>query len=454
MATDTTGSSTATARPRAECTLLALAGLLALSPAARSADWSFGADVGVAETDNVALTATDKLSQTTAIADLDFGLRQQSARLDAILKGDFGFLRYLQHAYGSELVGRFDGLAHVALISDQLIWTVQDDFGQGQVNPFGAPTPTNRENIDVLNTGPDWTLHFGSTEFATLGARYVRAQYETSPFDSSTGLVNAAWGADLSSHSRFLLEANTERVSFDNTLLNTDFDRSSADAHYQLHGARTDIVTTLGATLLSRAGESTVGPLLRLDLSRTISSDEKLTMSAGRQLTDASSSFSASQAGAIGAITTAPAPQTSAPYTSTYASLGWRWQRVRTSFGLSGNWEQDTYRQQPLANVNRMGGEFALEHKLTRALSVRFSGAFYYADYPHNVFTSYDVFGGAGLVLRAGRDLEFQLRYANATRFSNLSTAGYTQNVAYLTVGYRPQLRRDRPTTVTPSPFR
>ena len=37
----------------------------------------YGADVGIGESDNVTLVQTDKVSQTIAIADLDFDLKDQ-----------------------------------------------------------------------------------------------------------------------------------------------------------------------------------------------------------------------------------------------------------------------------------------------------------------------------------------------------------------------------------------
>jgi hypothetical protein len=434
--------STATTRPIAERASLAVAALLALSPAAKSADWSFGVDAGIGETDNIALTAADRLSQTVAIADLDFAFKQQSQRLDAAVKGDFSYFDFLQHAYGTELAGRFDGLARLALLTDQLTWTLRDDFGQAPVTPYAAPTPGNRENIEYLSTGPDWTLRFGSTEFVTLSARYALAQYQTSPFDSNRALASVAWGMDLSEHSKFSLEASNERVLFDNTVLNTDFDTSSGFAHYELHGARTELVTSLGVTIVTQPGGSMSAPLLTFALTRAVSEDAKLTLSGGRVLTDTTSSFSTLQGGAISAITTAPAPQTSAPYTSTYASLGWRWERARTTLAVSGRWERDTYRDQPLLGYGHTGGELSLQHRLTGALSAQLFGSVYHTDY-HPDFTTNDVLGGAGLVMRAGRDLEFQLRYNHVSRSANVIGEGYAQNFVFLTIGYRPQQGAD-----------
>src|ERR1700722_6893391 len=251
------GPSTATARVRGA--FLAVASFLALIPAARAESWSYGVDVGVGYTDNVSLVETNKTSQTMATTDVDFALQQQTLRLDTALKGNFSYIDFLQHAYSGELIGRFDGLAHVLIVPEQLTWTLQDDFGQAQLNPFTAPTPANLENIDYLLMGPDLTLHMGSTGFLDLSARYARAQYQTSPFDSNRVLASLAWGLQLSARSSLSLNGNSERVMFDNTAINTDFERNSVFAHYEAQGARTDLAASLGASEVTAGGTSTSG---------------------------------------------------------------------------------------------------------------------------------------------------------------------------------------------------
>ncbi len=125
-----------------------------------------------------------------------------------------------------------------------------------------------------------------------------------------------------------------------------------------------------------QGGTSLTGPLVKLQLSRKISDAAKLTFSVGRDITDASTSFSSLQSGAlggigtvgaigtgsagatgptspfgatgsVGTIGTAPAAVTSTNYTITYASAGWEYVRNRTTFKLNGQWEKDAYDSSP-----------------------------------------------------------------------------------------------------------
>ncbi|HEX3847928.1 MAG TPA: hypothetical protein VHV81_11165 [Steroidobacteraceae bacterium] len=429
---------------------------------ARAQTFTYGVDAGVGETDNVNLSPTNRVSQTLAIADVDFALREQARLLDVAARGDFSYLDYLQGAYGSQLLGRFDGLGRVALIPDRLTWRVQDDFGQSALDPYTPTTPSNLEDVNFFSTGPDLALRLGGTSFVNMSARYARAQYETSPFNSNRLLGNLAWGLQLSAVTSASLNADTERVLFQNTTLNSDFDRTNVFASYQLQGARTTLTADLGASRVSETGTSTTGPFAKLEVARKISSAAKLTVSAGRELTDASTSFSALQGGATGVVGTAPAAQTSQSYTDTFATAGWQYERNRTTVALSGHWEKNVYDLAPALDYTRSGGEFRVERKLTHALTAQVLGRLYKTDYqnaslgtplpaspgvpssPGNGVGSgsadfTDGLVAAAIAWRPGRGLEVKLTCEHSSRFAAGFDAGYRENRAYLTVGYRPR---------------
>jgi hypothetical protein len=426
---------------------------------------TYGVDVGVAETDNVTLSPTDKVSQTMATADVDFDVKQQTRLLDLDAKGNFSDLDYLQGAYGNQLLGRFDGVARIALIPQRLTWVFQDDFGQSALDPFTPTVPTNLENVNYFTTGPDLSLRLGGTSFLNATARVARVQYETSPFNSDRLLGSLAWGLHLSANSSISLNGETERVLFENTVLNTDYDHSSAFVRYELQGARTDLSADLGATNVRENDTSTDGGLAKIQLSRKISPAAKLTLSLGHDLTDASTSFSGLQSGAIGVVGSAPAAVTSTSYTTNYASLGWQYQRNRTTIGISGRWEKDTYAGAPQFDYTRGGAEFSVERKLTHALTAQLIGRLYKTDYVNAVVSSQngstdyvnglapatvtgengssdyeDGIVGAVLSWRPGRALELRLRCEHSSHDATGVNTSYRENRVFLTIGYRPRV--------------
>ncbi len=86
--------------------------------------------------------------------------------------------------------------------------------------------------------------------------------------------------------------------------VNTNFDRSSIYAHYEVQGARTDLTANLGATKVDQGLESFTGPNAKLQLSRKLSSVSTLTLTLGRDITDGTTAFANLQSGAIGGIVT------------------------------------------------------------------------------------------------------------------------------------------------------
>jgi hypothetical protein len=440
---------------------------LACAPAALAATLNYGVDAGIGETDNINLVSSGKTSQTMAVADADFSLQEQRRLFEVNATGAFSYLDFLQGAYSPELIGRFDGLARYALIPERLIWVLQDDFGQAQIDPFAPVTPANRENINYLSTGPDLNLRLGGLVFMDVTARYARAEYQTSPFNSNRLSGGVALGRALSAGSSVSIQASTERVLFENTTLNTDFDRSSVYGHYEVLGSRTELKADLGATKVEAGGMSLTGPLAKLQVSRILSAAAKLTFSAGRDITDASTSFSGLQSGALGnigtlgaigtgsagatgpsspfgaagsagTIGTAPAAVTSTNYTITYASAGWEYVRNRTTFKLNGQWEKDAYDAEPALDLNRGTIQLSIERSLTRVLSAQLIGSLYRTDYANTHFTETDGLIGAVVTLRAGRNLEVKLRCDHTSRVAAGTGTDYTENRAFLTVGYRP----------------
>jgi hypothetical protein len=412
----------------------------------RAESLTYGADVGIGESDNVTLVHADKVSQTIAITDLDFDFKDQSRRFDVDAKGNFSYLDYLQNAYSNQLIGRFDGRADVSLIPDRVIWVLTESFGQSQIDPFTAAVPTNLQNVNYVATGPDANFRLGPTVFLDLSARYAKTTYQTDPFDSSVANASAALGRALSAQSSISINGSFERMLFDNTDVNTDFNRSSVYAHYEIQGARTNLMANLGATKVDQGSESFTGPNAKLQLLRKLSSVSTLTFTVGRDITDGSTAFANLQSGAIGGIVTGPALVSQNNYTVTYGSVDWEYVRNRTTIGVSGTWEKDAYDGQPLQDVTRGSAEFRVERKLSSALTAQLLGRLYRTKYTNTDFAETDGLVGAALMFHAGRGLEIKLRYDHSSRaVSGVGVVpgvsnGYGENRAFLTIGYRPRI--------------
>jgi len=82
----------------------------------------------------------------------------------------------------------------------------------------------------------------------------------TSPFNSNRLLGSVALGREVSAGGSVSLNANTERVMFDNTEVNSDFERSSGFGRYEVHGTRTNFIGELGGTVVSQTSALALVP--------------------------------------------------------------------------------------------------------------------------------------------------------------------------------------------------
>lgn len=405
----------------------------------------YGIAAGIGETDNVNLSSTDPKSQTIAATDLDFDLKRTGSRLDASGVGNFTDLYYLQGAYSNQVLGRFDGLATAKLWADRLKWVVADDYGEMQIDPFSAMTPSNLQRVNVFTTGPDLTLRPSYSTFINVDARYTQNSYQSSPFDGHDLLGSAALGRQLSELASLSLVLQAEELRFDNTIVNTNFDRRAAYGRYVIKGARTSIDAQLGATQANDAGSSwRTSPLVRLLLTRQISPFSIVTLTGGREFTDAAGSFTSLTSSAGGGIVVAPVTQTTANYQRTYVSAGWEFARLRTNFGFSGEWERDSYALQSAFDVTRAEAGFNLARAITAKLSLNVVGTVDRYSYLNQGFT--DKFGtvGGGFSYQPGRWVIIYARYDHTFRRSSGSPSlligggGYDENRAFIMIGYRP----------------
>ena len=404
---------------------------------------SFGVAVGVGETDNVTLVSTNPQSQTISTAEVDFGLARVGPALDLDLAGDLSYLDYLQHAYSGQFLGRFDGLAALLLWSDRLKWIVQDDFGQTPLDAFTPVTPNNLENVNVLTTGPDLTLRLATDTFVRFGARYTLSDYETSPFDDYRLTGMAAIGQQLSAGSSVSLNADVQQVRFDNTVVNTDFDRQRLYAGYDVEGARTELALYAGVARVDEVEQVDQGeqwtstPIAQLELTRKLSAMATVKLTAGRQYTDLADSFRDLRAGALGGIFVAPLAAISPEnYLSNYVSGSLTLQGVRTQVALTGRWERDTYAQQDALDDLSYGTvQLSAERRLSSTLTAQLSGSATTSRYLYEGFEDRTYLIGGALIAHPAEHIEVKLRYAH-----NQGTGGfrYAEDVVFVTVAWRP----------------
>jgi len=414
---------------------------------------------GLGQTDNVALTPSGQ-SQTLASVGGAVDAARQGAVFNGFLQGQLDYLYYVQHAYSGQFLGRLDGEGSWALVPDRIKWVLQNDFGNAQVDALSAPNRSNMQAVNVLSTGPDFLLRPSQTMYLQLGARYQSSVWQTSPYNSQRVLASAAIGEELSLASNVSLNANATSIRFqDPTVLNPNYDRRKFYLHYDVRGVRTSLALDLGVAMVNETGKWQSALLAQLALTRDLSPFQSVFLSAGQQYTDASDSFAGMTGGAAGYTILAPAAGSGGNYLNQFVTGGWNYKRGRSSFGLSGHWDRNTYTieatPQQLADFINTGAatplnveRWSVQGRAERVLTPRISGdihvAYTHEDYWTVGYLDHTVLAGVALAYTVNSKLQYRLRYEHNLRTveavpeSGTRVApGYTENIIFLNVFYQ-----------------
>ena len=394
-----------TQRRNSNWILLAVAALLPV--AAQAVDVEMAGDVGVAASDNIELSATNKRSDTIASAGAQFSVLEQSRKLSADVVGDLAFLDYLRNTYDSQVIGNVRASALANFAQDRFGWAVDDNFGQTRLDLSTPGTPVNRENINYFSTGPNVALNLFSPEtMLRLAARYSRVDYQTSPLDSVrySGLLGVE--RQLSSASSVSINAGDERVEPEAQSGIANYDRQELYGRYDLNGALTKLAIDAGITRIDQAGLINSGGLLRLRLSRKLGGLSTLTVEAGREFADAGSALASnSTIAVVSGLNSNLLTQTAEPYISKYVRLRWEITGHRTGIQASAGVDEQNFELQAPLDRKRYIGTLNITRQLATAITARVTYNYERDDFESSLSDFREATGLVGLNWRVGRRL-------------------------------------------------
>lgn len=350
-----------------------VAGLLAGAPPAFAADLSYGAYLGLGYTDNVTRVSDGKQDETIATLGGQLRLNHESRRLDANIASRLEYREYLDGIYDSEVIGNLIAKGVLDIVEERFTWTLDDTFGQSTQNQFAPVTPDNRENVNHLSTGPDFTLPFGSRNKLILRGRYVDVHYEDSDLGNQRTRGEFALRRDVSAASSASLNVNTEQVSFDDEAQLGEYDHDEGYLSYNVDAARTRFSVDGGVTQIRSGGETNDSWLGRLDFTRQVSPSLSLGIKLGHDFSDAGNAFANLQDEQPGSIDPVPVQQTASPFENTYGTISGRFARNRTDLQLRASYYDEHYDAQPELDRTRQTFDLSLHRDLNASLSTYMS---------------------------------------------------------------------------------
>lgn len=437
----TTGMGITEKRPDRIHGLVALAALLATL----SASLAQGADIderaasleaGIGHSDNVRRTATNATGDEIASAGVSFATAGSGSRTTFDAVGDLQYVDYLENSYKGRVIGAFEGFGRIAFAPERLSWFLADNFGQARSNQFTAITPENQENINYVTTGPDLDLPFGRETRLRLSPRYSLVTYQKTPQDHSVLGGSGSLEHDLSLYSMISLNMRSFRTEFTNDQIFPGYDQQEAFLSYSARLHRTRAQIDMGINQVRSRGKTGNGALGRLWLDRQISEYSTISMQIGREFSDAGDVFRQMQTTGGVSLALQPIQISGDPFTHTYATLGWKFSRSRTSIDVNIRWEKDDYRHDVTQNRRLIGFDGHLDRQLTPSTHISIFGYYLRQEYAVAAANSREPQVGASFTWQIGRLLSAALVYERDDRRSSIPQNQFKESQYWLRIGY------------------
>jgi hypothetical protein len=321
------------------------------------------ADAGLLYNDN-ALYGAGGGGSMVALLGFSGYLSHFGTALDYHLDSNIAATKYFSGGYSVEPTGYFDGEGTFKIVPGDFAWIGRETYTQLLINPLAPATPINLENLNIITTGPRFTLRPTLRTSVTLDGTYSivtsgsQSQYIAgSPSFQYVNLDSHRYGAKLkierafSSSASLYVKGSWQKVEFSDTTVNNDFTLGQGTAGYRLENGRTVLDVSGGyaqlraydvlvfeqsviGVLESRQTQTLGEGIWALDLSRLIAPNQRVALVASQQFVDAATYF---QLGFDTPVPTVAPPIFAAgnPFIVRTYGADWRVEEFRTSLDVA-----------------------------------------------------------------------------------------------------------------------
>ncbi len=305
------------------------------------------------------------------------GLERETARLNAGIDANVEYRNYSLHVYDNETVGALDAHALVDLVEDLFAWNFQESFDQGQIDPFEASGPGNRETINVFTHGPQLSIPFDRTSLTFAANRSKRRYDESVQIDNDNDHYELAVMRQTSTIGSVGLVASTDQTEYvDGLTSEYEIERLFFRVNRTYRNGQ--LSADLGTNEIGSGPQSRRDPLVAITTTRMLSARSELRLVATRSFTD-SGSQTQSPLGLPG--TPANIIVTTAPFEQKNLELGYSLTQERTRFGLRFGVGEEDYAAEASLDHDFEMWSLSLDHDISRGFDIGFSYDFYERDF-------------------------------------------------------------------------
>lgn len=418
--------------------------LSVLSTGARAWDINFGMAYEYQYTDNVELSHTLPRTESSHVARTILTAVENSPQLTLRGASNIEYRDYVRDVFEDGVYGSVSLAALWTVTPQRLNWAIEDYFSQTVIDVRATDTPNNRQNTNILSTGPDFLFRINSLNSLEISARYSNQYYEITDSDNDRLQGDLRWIHRLSQRTDISLNYQTQAVQYANDVLNRNFVRDEAFARMRTRPSRSEYTLDLGTSTIKVDGQDrSVGALARLGWRRELNPRSNFLLGAGMEYSDHDRDLQG-DAGASGGGSTGSAVGIIGGYyygkrfDATYSSSG-----SYSTKSLHVYWRELDYENAAFDQAGS-GVETELGFDSGPLFTPALMAGYEETSYMQNSFTDEDQYAGLRLRYRVRARVAIALEGRQTHRTSTVLAREYDETRGILTIGYNRQAAAGR----------
>jgi hypothetical protein len=222
---------------------------------------------------NIERSAFDPQREWINVIAAGVSYRETTAQVNEYFAAGVVYRNYQQGVYRDDADFNLDSFGEWFLSPQKLSWVAADLYGQVQLDPTRPDTPDNREDFNVIATGPNVYVPVGRFDTLQLEARYGYLWVDEQELDNKRLAFATRWLHRASARTTLSLNYEYLDVKFRDDVLNSNYLRNDVFLRSTFDSGRSQLQMDLGTTWLDRdAGESLDGSLFRVRWTSRLSS--------------------------------------------------------------------------------------------------------------------------------------------------------------------------------------
>jgi hypothetical protein len=392
-------------------------------------------ELGAEHSDNVARVQTDEQSDTIGTARVAAGLNESRPRLEAHLSADLEYRHYFDDTFRNEVLGGVDGDLQWKILPERFIWVVEDNYGQIARTRLAVDTPDNRQDFNYFTTGPDLSIPLGARTTGVLSGRWSDVYYEASDEDSENVEGTAGLARRLSEETTLSLLGSVKNIEYDDELLQ-DYRITDGFLRLASLGDRTTLEVDAGYTEAKRGEQTSDGPLVRLDITRQITSRSSVRLHAGSVFSDTAGALRLDQSSRGVATEIEDGIAATDVFRDTYAYLDLQTERERTTFAVGAYGRRERHEQQLEFDRDVVGATLGWTRRLSSRLDLSVNALYSDEKFVEDDVSFQEWSVGAGVGVRLSPAVSMHLSAAHYDGSGRDIERNYEENRAYFSIRY------------------